>query len=251
MQIPHMPVSIKCARDDPKSDLTQKNIKNMTALLLVILGGAALLLFTSVDVGYFVTSFWIALRTKLLGPKQKITKESDIFKEQSYYGRVMPSDLDYMLHMNNSKYLRKMDFGRLAFGYDYGILDIIQKHGAIFIMNAHSVRYRRSLKPFQQFVIKTRILGWKERELYMEQRIEGSDRFIYTIMYTKISLRGITFAAILKELVGRECKSPELPEEIQWWLESVQKSSEALKKDRAMPNHMAKYAARHASFSDG
>ena len=45
----------------------------------------------------------------------------EVLKEHVTNCVVMPSDLDFNLHMNNSKYLRELDFGRFGLYVDKGL----------------------------------------------------------------------------------------------------------------------------------
>ena len=62
-------------------------------------------------------------------------------------GMVMPIDLDFNLHMNNSKYLRELDLY-----VDQGLREILIR-GAVFLVNAISIRYRHSLQLFQKIEV--------------------------------------------------------------------------------------------------
>lgn len=104
------------------------------------------ILFAFVDVWYFLRFLWLVLsllvgRT-LWGDARKIRSKEDIFREFCCYGIVLPSDLDYALHMNNSKYLREMDFGRVGLGAHFGLREVSRQLGASMALNAVSVRYR-------------------------------------------------------------------------------------------------------------
>jgi acyl-CoA thioesterase FadM len=85
--------------------------------------------------------------------------------------RVWPNDLDTNLHMNNGRYLTLMDLGRL---------DLLLRNGAIRhvvaqrwypVLGGCLVRFRRPLNLFQRFEIRTRIVTWDEKWVYLEQRI--------------------------------------------------------------------------------
>ena len=68
-------------------------------------------------------------------------------------GMAMPIDLDFNLHMNNSKYLRELDFGRFGLYIDKGLREILIHCGAVFLVNAISIRYRHSLQLFQKIEV--------------------------------------------------------------------------------------------------
>ena len=73
--------------------------------------------------------------------------------------------------MNNSKHLRELDFGRFGLYIDKGLWEILIRRSAVFLVNAISIRYRRSLQLFQKFEVHTKILAWDEKVLYLEQRL--------------------------------------------------------------------------------
>ena len=62
-------------------------------------------------------------------------------------GMAMPIDLDFNLHMNNSKYLRELDLY-----IDQGLREILIRC-AVFLVNAISIRYRHSLQLFQKIEV--------------------------------------------------------------------------------------------------
>ncbi|WP_110180770.1 thioesterase family protein [Nocardioides solisilvae] len=83
--------------------------------------------------------------------------------------RVWPSDLDTVGHMNNAKYFGLMDLGRVDLMLRSGQHRETQKRGWYPVIAAQTIRYRRSLKPFQKFDVRTSLLGTDERGLYFEQ----------------------------------------------------------------------------------
>lgn len=83
--------------------------------------------------------------------------------------RVLPWDLDANLHLNNALYLKYMDFARLEHARQTGLLGAFLKHRISSLVANNEISYVRSLQPFQHFEIATRLLGWDERYLYVEQ----------------------------------------------------------------------------------
>jgi acyl-CoA thioesterase FadM len=84
--------------------------------------------------------------------------------------RVYPNDLDSNGHMNNGRYLKLMDLGRLHLILRVGLLRVVLRRGLAPTLAAVQVRYRMQLLPFQPFDLETRILCWDEKWVYMEQR---------------------------------------------------------------------------------
>lgn len=85
--------------------------------------------------------------------------------------RVWPHDLDTSLHMNNGRYWTLMDLGRTDLMLRLGLWRAWLRHGWTPVITAGTIRYRRELKPFQQFTLETRVLCWEDTFLVMEHRM--------------------------------------------------------------------------------
>lgn len=212
-----------------------------TVLLLLLLT----VLFACLDVWYLLRVTWLYLRLNLKRRLMRKTtiREEDIFRPYLTHGLVLPSDLDHMFHMNNARYQREMDFGRIGLAVERGMVDVLRTVGGFMVLNAASIRYRRSLHVFERFTLSTRVLCWSEDTVYLEQRmIRSKDNFLATILYAKMVVRGVTADQLMERLVGRSVASPRPPPEIENWSESIRHSSEGLKKERLLqegevPNH--------------
>ena len=90
--------------------------------------------------------------------------------------RVWPHDLDLNGHMNNGRYATLMDLGRVDLMARARLLRRILMGGMHPVVTAQHLLYRRSLDPFQAFVLETEILGWDERFVYLEQRFMRNGR---------------------------------------------------------------------------
>ncbi|CAI7991887.1 Protein THEM6 [Geodia barretti] len=91
--------------------------------------------------------------------------KEELFAPYDLDGIVLPSDLDHMLHMNNSKYLREMDFGRVGMFFERGVYAAVLRNGGSFSLAAHCLRYRRSLIAFPEVCAtdKGAVLGRRRR----------------------------------------------------------------------------------------
>ena len=199
-------------------------------MVIAILG----IVFAFVDVWYFLRTIGIFINIKLrkyiLASRLMSCQEEDILKDYHTSGVVLPSDIDFQLHMNNSKYLREMDFGRVAMFQERGIYEtIVALKVKRLVVAAVSVRYRRSLVLFDSFTLKTRIIYWEAEALYVEQSFVARDGFVTTITLVKLVAKGISINALLKAIVGKDVSPPEPPPELLKWMESNRISSEKLK----------------------
>lgn len=201
--------------------------------MLTIVGGVLLALFAFVDVWYFVRSFKLILKRFIAwrAGSRRAVKVGDVFRVSCVNGIVLPFDLDFNLHMNNSKYLRELDFGRYKLFIE--LLFPSKPKGRHFAMSAITIRYRQSMLLWQRFTIETRILCWKDDALYLEQRFVGAhDGFVFAIALIKFVIRGArenSMQVVMETVVGGFISSPLPPPEVQSWMHCIAKSSESLK----------------------
>lgn len=192
-------------------------------------------LFASIDVWYFARFFVLRIRIYLRSGSKKTwngkghTSQKAILAPYDLDGIVLPSDLDFMCHMNNSKYLREMDYGRIGMIFESGVYGAIRENRGTTSLAAHCIRYRRSLTLFQRFVLRTRVLCWDEDTFYIEQRmLRKRDGFVSAINVAKVVVRGTTVPAVLKTWLGESIESPPFPPDVQRWAESIAASSKKL-----------------------
>ncbi|HUH53697.1 MAG TPA: acyl-CoA thioesterase, partial [Microbacteriaceae bacterium] len=76
--------------------------------------------------------------------------------------RVLPSDLDLLGHMNNSKYLSLMDLGRMDLMIRSGYAKKMQGLGWYPVVAAQTISYRRSLNPWVKFDLYSKVLGFSD-----------------------------------------------------------------------------------------
>jgi acyl-CoA thioesterase FadM len=86
--------------------------------------------------------------------------------------RVLPTDLDVLRHVNNGIYLSLMDLGRVDLMRRSGLFASLARKGWYPVVIAETIQFRRSLTLWQRFTIVTRVLGWDERAIVVEQRFE-------------------------------------------------------------------------------
>ena len=114
--------------------------------------------------------------------------------------RVWPTDLDVNRHMNNGKYLSIMDLGRVDLMVRSGLHRAVRRAGMYPVVASQTIRYRRSLEPFQRFELRTRVVGWDERFLYVQQAFVAGGE--------------VKAAAVVKGLFLRESGGRVLPREV-------------------------------------
>jgi acyl-CoA thioesterase FadM len=186
-----------------------------------------LLTFAYVDVWYLVRfyyMYWTGKRRQI----PNVTMD-DLTKTYTTSSIVLPSDIDAFLHMNNAKYMKEYDLGRINFIGRLGLDGLLTKPGVVCVMNGASIRYRRSMKLFQRFNVETRMVAWDSQAFYFEQRMVTPEGFVTSILLCKFALRGISTEEVFRELVTDDPVSPDISPELSLWIQSVSASSDKLK----------------------
>lgn len=83
--------------------------------------------------------------------------------------RVWPTDLDVLRHVNNGIYLSIMDLARVDLMIRSGFAAKVKVQGWFPVVVAETIQFRRSLRLFQRFDIETRVLGWDDKAIIVEQ----------------------------------------------------------------------------------
>ena len=86
--------------------------------------------------------------------------------------RVLPTDLDINVHMNNARYIALMDLGRLDLIIRTGLWRAVLRRHWQPVLGGCMVRFRRPLKPFQPFTLTSHMLAWDDKWIYIEHKIE-------------------------------------------------------------------------------
>ncbi len=141
--------------------------------------------------------------------------------------RVHPGDLDLYLHVNNGAYLQMMDVARSNLIADIDGFRRLGDRKWYPVVASSTMTYRRSLRLWDRFEITTRVLGWDERVVYIEQ--------VFTARGT-LYARGVVAGRFLGPgnaripapdvvaLMGTDApaESPELPDDVAAWARALE-----------------------------
>jgi acyl-CoA thioesterase FadM len=83
--------------------------------------------------------------------------------------RVLPSDIDINLHLNNGRYLTMMDIGRLDFVMRTGLFKLMLKKKWLPVAVSVHITFLKELNPWTKFELQTRIVTWDDKWFYLEQ----------------------------------------------------------------------------------
>lgn len=90
--------------------------------------------------------------------------------------RVPPRHLDLNIHMNYASYLEVMEEGRWRWMAAAGLLPRMFKGEIKMVVGTLDITYRRELKPFQKFLLDTRVIGQHRRAIRFQQTFLVGDK---------------------------------------------------------------------------
>ncbi|MEY1662518.1 acyl-CoA thioesterase [Isoalcanivorax beigongshangi] len=169
--------------------------------------------------------------------RRKKTPTHGLFDTVSMDFRVGMFDLDINLHLNNAKYLKFMDRCRLEHAVSTGLLNEMIKARCNAVVANTEVAYVRELRPYQQFTVRTRIMGWDDKYVYYDQRFESQGKLHTHAMLRLVNMYGgkaISPQAV-QEMTGLNQSSPALPEYVEQWKRLLQTKRRYAESDQELP----------------
>lgn len=103
---------------------------------------------------------------------------------------VLPHDCDLNIHLNAGRYLSFMDIARVDLIGRTGLLRRLVKRGWRPIMGGCTVTYRREIKPFERFRVRSRVTGWDEKWFYLEHIVEKDENTFCASAEVRTLIRG-------------------------------------------------------------
>ena len=162
---------------------------------------------------------WAVLRPRPAIPGQTIHSPSTTRL------RVHVGDLDLYRHVNNGVYLQYMDVARSNYLADLGAFPLLAERGWYPVVAASTVKYRRSLTLGQRFTVTTRVLGWDDRVIYLDQVFtrDGDHVARGWVAGRFLSRTGERIAApdVVALLDGAPVTSPQLPDDVAAWAHAL------------------------------
>lgn len=171
---------------------------------------------------------WVVLRARWQSRRPGAAHGSPLDRWRTPL-RVLPNDLDLLRHMNNGAYLSLMDIGRVDMLVRTGAQRTIAAHGWYPVLVGATIRFRRSLRLGERFEIVTRVLGWDDRVVYLEQVFErrsasGEPEVVAKAVVAARFLKrtgGSVPAPDIAAAFGSPRPSPPIPKNVQTWSRSI------------------------------
>lgn len=149
-------------------------------------------------------------------PKLRLGETSE------FSGWTRPWDCDMFGEMNNGRHLTLMDFGRFDFAIRVGLLDVIKRENWGLVVGGASVRYRKRLKPFDRFSIRTRLAASDEKWFYFQQSLIRDGEACSSALVRTAVARGsgtVPTAEVAAAMQAGDLRM-ETPEWIEAWIEA-------------------------------
>lgn len=137
--------------------------------------------------------------------------------------RCWPWDIDIWMELNNGRTLTLLDLGRIPLARRGGLISVLRKKRWSMTMAGVSVRYRRRIRAFEAFEMRSRAVCWDDKFLYLEQAMvkmdgEVANHALYRSAFT--NRNGIVPPSRVLEEMGLEDHSPQMPDWVARWLEA-------------------------------
>jgi acyl-CoA thioesterase FadM len=121
---------------------------------------------------------------------------------------LMPWDC-VLTRAGNDRYHAFMDLGRIDLAIRFGLWKIIVRNKwRPFVITVH-IRYNASLKMFQRFVLRTRLIHWDSRYIWMEHIFERKGKTVATAISKNAAIgkKGMVSSSLISRLFHQELKS--------------------------------------------
>jgi hypothetical protein len=124
------------------------------------------------------------------------------------------------MELNNGRTLTLLDLGRLPLARRVGLMAALRAQRWGLTMAGVTVRYRRRVRMFHRFEIRSRCVGWDERFIYIEQAMWRRDECANHALYRSAvtDANGIVPPARVMAAMGLEAVSPPLPGWVREWI---------------------------------
>jgi len=137
-----------------------------------------------------------------------------------------PWDLDIWWELNNGRALTLYDLGRIPMARRTGLVPVMKREGWGLTVAGSTTRYRRRVRAFDRIEMRSRLVGWDARFLYVEQSMWKSDGDCaghVLIRSAIVGKAGIVPPARLLEAIGYEGPEIAPPPWVAAWIAAEDK----------------------------
>ncbi len=130
-----------------------------------------------------------------------------------------PWDIDPWKDLNNGRTLTLFDLGRIELAQASGLNGALLRNRWGIVVAGNTTRYRKRITMFQRFEMRTRVIGWDHRFVYMEQAMwRGEECCNHILVRGAVTSRaGIVPPEQVVAALGADTTSPALPDWVRHW----------------------------------
>ena len=110
------------------------------------------------------------LRTIIAFMRKRFLTKAHFNEKTTISMRVLPTDLDILMHVNNGVYFSFMDFGRWDMIFRNGVYDAAMKRGWYSVVAGETIKFKKSLELWDKFDLETEIVGSDDKYFFIQQR---------------------------------------------------------------------------------
>ncbi|SNT21964.1 acyl-CoA thioesterase [Tropicimonas sediminicola] len=149
-----------------------------------------------------------------------------------------PWDIDPWMELNNGRTLTLYDLGRVVLFERIGIVPLMRENRWGGTIAGSSFRYRKRVRAFDRYELRTRMVGWDDKFFYAEQAMwRNGECCSHGLLRMAITDRnGLVRTAQVAAALDAAPESPPLPDWIRAWI--------AAEAERPWPPMQAEPAAR-------
>lgn len=158
--------------------------------------------------------------------------------------RVGLTDIDFNMHINNSRYMVFMERARWDHPVQTGTWDVMLKETLNFIVAGIEMGYIREIRFGKKFHVESRYLGWDEKYFYLEQRFVADGKIhAYGLVKAVFLQHGkIALPDDAAKILGITHAPDALPEHMQLW-----KRLGVAKREYSLPTPTNNTEKKHAT----
>ncbi|MDE4141197.1 MULTISPECIES: acyl-CoA thioesterase [Rhodobacterales] len=135
-----------------------------------------------------------------------------------------PWDLDIWLELNNGRAMTLYDLGRTMLAQRVGLIGALRQNRWGMTVAGTSVRFRRRIRGFERFEMRSRAVAWDDKFIYLEQSMwkKNGECASHVMLRTAVTdAKGIVPPTKVLAAVGQgDAETPTMPEWIAAWCQA-------------------------------
>lgn len=133
----------------------------------------------------------------------------------------LPWDIDLWMELNNGRTLTLYDLGRIPLAHRAGLVGLLRRNRWGLTMAGVSVRYRRRIHTFEKIEMRSRLVCWDDKFMYLEQSMwkkngECANHALYRSAIT--GKNGIVPPTEALKQMGLRSDPPLMPKWVAAWI---------------------------------